>query len=336
MKVKALKKKRRIMILYTGGTIGMKATDRGLAPASGFEEVLLEHFGLDADKSEAEFGFCELEPVIDSSSMTPLYWQYIRDAIVQAVSEGKNDAVLVLHGTDTLAYSAAALAFQLIGLHAPVVFTGSMLPVGVEGSDAWENIDGAIKLLVEGMRSGVWLYFHGEIFSSVHCTKFRSAGRNPFFAPAKLEGCASIDSYFLSEVLKYTSGKALASVVVLPMYPGISAEIIHAFVQLNVQGLILECYGSGTGPSDDHEFVNALRHANKCGVVMVAVTQCFEGGVELESYVAGSALNDAGVISGAGMTREAAFGKLHMLLGSNLPVPEVQRLFQTDLCGELR
>jgi len=336
MKVKALKQKRRIMILYTGGTIGMKATDRGLAPVSGFKEVLFEHFDDRADQLDTEFCFCELEPVIDSSSMTPFYWQNIRDAIVQAVSKDQIDAVLVLQGTDTLAYSAAALAFQLIGLQSPVVFTGSMLPVGVEGSDAWENIDGALELLVDGVDLGVWLYFHGQIFLSVHCTKFRSAGRNPFVAPTKLDNCASADSYFLNKILKYTSRKTLASVIVLPMYPGIGAEIIHVFLQLNVQGLILECYGSGTGPSDDYEFINALRLANKSGVVMVAITQCFEGGIELESYAAGSALNDAGVISGAGMTREAAFGKLHMLLGLNLPIPEVKRLFQTDLCGELR
>jgi L-asparaginase len=334
MKSKILGHAKRIMILYTGGTIGMKSTERGLAAVGGFEEVFFERLGDDTSKLGAEFNFRELEPVIDSSSMTPLYWQHIRDAIVQAISVDQSEAVLVLHGTDTLAYSAAALAFQLIGLQAPVVFTGSMFPVGVEDSDAWENIDGALKLLVDGISRGVWLYFHGETFVSTRCTKLRSSGRNPFASPARMKSDPCKVSNLLPDKLEYTFAKTIASVVVVPMYPGIVPEILYELLALNVQGLVLECYGSGTGPSEDRDFINVLHLAKEKGAVVVAITQCYEGGVELDCYAAGSALNEAGVISGAGMTREAAYGKLHMLLGSGLPVPEVRRLFQIDLCGE--
>ncbi|MGL5997044.1 MAG: asparaginase [Pseudomonas proteolytica] len=325
-----MSKANHIMVLYTGGTIGMQASANGLAPASGFEARMREQL---AHLPAPAWRFREMAPLIDSANMTPAYWQRLRSAVVDAVDEGC-DAVLILHGTDTLAYSAAAMSFQLLGLPAPVVFTGSMLPAGVPDSDAWENVSGALAALGEGLAPGVHLYFHGALMAPTRCAKIRSFGRHPFAALQRNGGVAKAQA--LPAALDYRQPKALANVGVLPLVPGIDAGQLDALVDSGIQALVLECFGSGTGPSDNPAFLASLQRAQDRHVVVVAITQCHEGGVELDVYEAGSRLRGVGVLSGGGMTREAVFGKLQALLGAGLPNDEVRRLVELDLCGELR
>ena len=318
-----------VMVLYTGGTIGMQASANGLAPASGFEARMREQL---ADAQVPAWRFREMAPLIDSANMTPAYWQRLRVAVIEAVDEGC-DAVLILHGTDTLAYSAAAMSFQLLGLPAPVVFTGSMLPAGVPDSDAWENVSGALAALGEGLAPGVHLYFHGALMAPTRCAKIRSFGRHPFAALQRTGGVA--EARDLPATLDYRHAKALANVGVLALVPGIAAAQLDALINSGIQALVLECFGSGTGPSDNPAFLASLQRAQDQGVVVVAITQCHEGGVELDVYEAGSRLRGVGVLSGGGMTREAVFGKLNALLGAGLDNVEVRRLVELDLCGEL-
>ncbi|QJI18392.1 MULTISPECIES: asparaginase [unclassified Pseudomonas] len=325
-----MSKANHIMVLYTGGTIGMQASANGLAPASGFEARMREQL---AHLPAPAWRFREMAPLIDSANMTPAYWQRLRSAVVEAVDEGC-DAVLILHGTDTLAYSAAAMSFQLLGLPAPVVFTGSMLPAGVPDSDAWENVSGALAALGEGLAPGVHLYFHGALMAPTRCAKIRSFGRHPFAALQRNGGVAKAQA--LPAALDYRQPKALANVGVLPLVPGIDAGQLDALVDSGIQALVLECFGSGTGPSDNPAFLASLQRAQDRHVVVVAITQCHEGGVELDVYEAGSRLRGVGVLSGGGMTREAVFGKLQALLGAGLSNDEVRRLVELDLCGELR
>ena len=324
-----MSKANNIMVLYTGGTIGMQASANGLAPASGFEARMREQL---ADLPVPAWRFREMAPLIDSANMTPAYWQRLRTAVIEAVDDGC-DAVLILHGTDTLAYSAAAMSFQLLGLPAPVVFTGSMLPAGVPDSDAWENVSGALLALGEGLAPGVQLYFHGALMAPTRCAKIRSFGRHPFAALQRNGGVAKADA--LPPALDYRQPKALANVGVLPLVPGIAAAQLDALIDSGIQALVLECFGSGTGPSDNPAFLASLKRAQALGVVVVAITQCHEGGVELDVYEAGSRLRGVGVLSGGGMTRGAVFGKLQVLLGAGLATNEVRRLVELDLCGEL-
>ncbi|AUZ48900.1 asparaginase [Pseudomonas orientalis] len=317
-----------VMVLYTGGTIGMQASANGLAPASGFEARMRQQL---ADQPVPAWRFREMAPLIDSANMNPDYWQRLRTAVVEAVDDGC-DAVLILHGTDTLAYSAAAMSFQLLCLPAPVVFTGSMLPAGVPDSDAWENVSGALAALGQGLAAGVHLYFHGALMAPTRCAKIRSFGRHPFAALQRQENAARAES--LPAALNYRQPKALANVGVLPLVPGIGAAQLDAMIGSGIQALILECFGSGTGPSDNPQFLASLQHAQDKGVVVVAITQCHEGGVELDVYEAGSRLRGVGVLSGGGMTREAAFGKLHALLGAGLASDEVRRLVELDLLAK--
>jgi len=322
-----------VMVLYTGGTIGMQASANGLAPASGFEARMRDYLHSQPQLVVPQWRFREMSPLIDSANMSPTYWQQLREAVVDAVDVQGCDSVLILHGTDTLAYSAAAMSFQLLGLHARVCFTGSMLPAGVTDSDAWENLSGALVALGQGLAPGVHLYFHGELLDPTRCAKVRSFGRHPFKRLERQGGGVKASS--LPASLTYNQPKQLANVAVLPLFPGIGAEVLEGILNSGIQGLVLECYGSGTGPSDTPEFLAALAKARDNGVAVVAVTQCHEGGVELDVYEAGSRLRAVGVLSGGGMTREAAFGKLHALLGAGLAVDEVRRLVELDLCGEL-
>ncbi|KRP60254.1 asparaginase [Pseudomonas orientalis] len=317
-----------VMVLYTGGTIGMQASANGLAPASGFEARMREQL---ADAPVPAWRFQEMSPLIDSANMNPAYWQRLRTAVVEAVDNGC-DAVLILHGTDTLAYSAAAMTFQLLGLPAPVVFTGSMLPAGVPDSDAWENVSGALSALGKGLAPGVHLYFHGALMAPTSCAKIRSFGRNPFAALQRRNDFARAEP--LPPALHYRQPKALANVGVLPLVPGIGAAQLDAMLGSGIQALVLECFGSGTGPSDNPQFLASLQRAREQDVVVVAITQCHEGGVELDVYEAGSRLRGVGVVSGGGMTREAAFGKLHALLGTSLAIEDVRRLMELDLLAK--
>jgi L-asparaginase len=321
------------MVLYTGGTIGMQASANGLAPASGFEARMAEQLAAQPELIVPQWRFREMAPLIDSANMTPTYWQRLREAVIEAVDAGC-DAVLILHGTDTLAYSAAAMSFQLLGLSAPVLFTGSMLPAGVADSDAWENVNGSLLALSKGLASGVHLYFHGELLAPTRCAKIRSFGRHPFAALQRSRNGQPVNAR--PAALDYRQPKCLASVGVLPLVPGIAAAQVDGLIDSGIHALILECFGSGTGPSDNPDFLASLKRAQDKGLVVVAITQCHEGGVELDVYEAGSRLRGFGVLSGGGMTREAAFGKLHALLGAGLPTEEVRRLVELDLCGELR
>jgi len=322
-----------VMVLYTGGTIGMQASASGLAPASGFEARMREQLTGQPGLKVPSWCFREMAPLIDSANMTPEYWLRLRDAVVEAVEVQQCDGVLILHGTDTLAYSAAAMSFQLLGLPVPVVFTGSMLPAGVPDSDAWENVSGALVALGHGLAPRVHLHFHGEMLSPTRCAKIRSFGRHPFAALKRTGGVAKAQT--LPVQLGYRQARQLTTVGVLPLVPGITAAQLDGLIDSGIQALVLECFGSGTGPSDNPAFLASLQRAQKLGIVVVAITQCHEGGVELDVYEAGSRLRGVGVLSGGGMTREAVFGKLHALLGAGLEQAEVRRLVELDLCGEL-
>ncbi|MCK9813161.1 asparaginase [Pseudomonas sp. MAFF 302046] len=322
-----------VMVLYTGGTIGMQASANGLAPASGFEARMREYLHSQPELVVPNWRFREMAPLIDSANMTPDYWQRLREAVVDAVDVQGCDSVLILHGTDTLAYSAAAMSFQLLSLKARVLFTGSMLPAGVPDSDAWENLSGALVALGQGLAPGVQLYFHGELLAPTRCAKIRSFGRHPFAALQRQGGGTKAEA--IPAALDYRQAKQLAKVGVLPLFPGIGAELLDGVLDSGIQALVLECFGSGTGPSDNPAFLASLQRARDLGVVVVAITQCHEGGVDLDIYEAGSRLRGVGVLSGGGMTREAAFGKLNALLGAGLETAEVRRLVELDLCGEL-
>ena len=321
-----------LLILYTGGTIGMQMSAAGLAPASGFEERLRAEQAAHSECRLPDWRFHELSPPIDSANITQTHWLAMRDAIVSAVEHDGCTSVLVLHGTDTLAYTAAALSFLLLGLPVPVLLTGSMLPAGVEGSDAWNNLFGALALLQRGMPPGVQVFFHGRVLHGARVNK-RNSQAFDAFAEA-LRGASAMNSVSVPTELDYRVMRHNVNLVVFSLFPGLRAEHLQALLASGVQGLLLECYGSGTGPSDDQRLLDALRSAHQRGVVLAAISQCTEGRVTFDTYAAGSQLAACGVISGGAMTREAALGKLFALLGAGLDQTATEHWFTRDLCGE--
>ncbi|PYC16003.1 asparaginase [Pseudomonas mosselii] len=321
-----------LLVLYTGGTIGMLQTAEGLAPAGGFETRMRDHFASCGDAPKVKWSLRELNPLIDSANMQQANWLAMRDVIVEAVERDGHDGVLVLHGTDTLAYSAAALSFLLLGLPAPVLLTGSMLPAGAPDSDAWANLVGALNLFENGLEDGVQLYFHGQLLHGCRASKLRSEAFDAFTVlPRHRDGERAPE---LPNRLDYRQPRQPVKLAVMPVFPGLAAEHLRGLFDSGIQGLVLECYGSGTGPSDDQALLDVLHDARQGGVMIVAISQCPEGSVVFDTYAAGSRLRDTGLVSGGGMTREAALGKLFALLGAGLDVQAAEHWFALDLCGE--
>ncbi|MGE8326346.1 asparaginase [Pseudomonas urmiensis] len=321
-----------LLVLYTGGTIGMLETAEGLAPAGGFEARMREHLAQRSDAPQLQWTLREMNPLLDSANMQQANWLAMRDAIVEAVERNGHDGVLVLHGTDTLAYSAAALSFLLLGLPTPVLLTGSMLPAGAPDSDAWDNLIGALRLFESGLEERVQLYFHGQLLHGCRASKLRSEAFDAFAAlPRHRDGERAEAT---PAVLDYRQPRQPVKLAVLPVFPGLQAEHLRGLLDSGVQGLVLECYGSGTGPSDDQALLDALHDARQGGVMIVAISQCPIGSVVFDTYAAGSRLRDTGLVSGGGMTREAALGKLFGLLGAGLDVQAAEHWFALDLCGE--
>jgi L-asparaginase len=320
-----------LLVLYTGGTIGMLETAEGLAPAGGFDTRMREHLAQLPDAPQVQWTLQEMNPLLDSANMQQHNWLAMRDAIVAAVDAG-HDGVLVLHGTDSLAYSAAALSFLLLGLPVPVLLTGSMLPAGAPGSDAWDNLCGALRQVEQGLEAGVQLYFHGQLLHGCRTSKLRSEAFDAFAAlPRHREGERATD---LPAALGYRQQRQPVNLAVMPVFPGLQAAHLKALLGSGVQGLLLECYGSGTGPSDDQALLEVLRAARQRGVLLAAISQCPEGSVVFDTYAAGNRLRGAGLVSGGGMTREAALGKMFALLGAGLDVDAAEQWFALDLCGE--
>ena len=322
----------KLLVLYTGGTIGMQMSADGLAPASGFEARMRTQQVSENSSELPQWTFRELLPLIDSANMNTDHWLTLRDEIVTAVQTHGHDAVLVLHGTDTLAYSAAALSFLLLGLDVPVVLTGAMQPAGVAGGDAWPNLFGAMRALYRGVTPGVHLYFNGQLLHGARCSKLRSDAFDAFQVLPRQRQAerAEVDAR-----IEYHQARKAVNIAVLPLHPAVQAGQLHALLGSGVQGLLLECYGSGTGPAGNEQLMSVLRGAHQRGVVLAAISQCAQGHVQFGVYAAGSRLAEVGLVSCGGMTREAALGKLFALLGAGLPQAEVEHWLTRDLCGEM-
>ena len=321
-----------LLLLYSGGTIGMQASEQGLVPTAGFDARLRARLAGEPQRQVPPWRYRELLPPIDSANMTQDNWLAMSQAIVEAVEQDGCDAVLLLHGTDTLAYSAAALSFLLLGLGVPVLLTGSMLPAGAPGSDAWANLFGAMDTLQRGVAPGVHVYFNGQLLHGARVSKLRSDAFDAFAVlPRERRG---EHAAALPESLGHRQVRRPVNLAVLPFFPGLAAEHLRGLLASGVQGLVLECYGSGTGPAGDAELLAVLGQAHRRGVVLVAISQCPHGHVAFGTYAASSRLHEAGLIDGGGMTREAALGKLFALLGAGLSQAEVEHWFVLDLCGE--
>lgn len=338
-----MKPAQRVCILYTGGTVGMKKTPNGFAPAAGYLEQQMAALPEFANPTLPEYTVYEFSPLLDSSNMTPGDWLKIAHSIAEHYND--YDGFVVIHGTDTMAYTASALAFLLSGLRKPVILTGSQIPLSEVRSDAVENLITALLIASSAPVPEVCLYFGGKLLRGCRAIKVNASGLNAFDSPNYPPlGIAGIDLLLNwnavsppppPETPLFVENHVQPLVGVLKVFPGIQPWMVHNFLQPPLQGAVLEAYGVGSAPDSDVQLLQAFEQATQNGIVVVSITQCRQGIVKLESYATSSTLARAGVIGGADMTTEAALAKLFYLFGMEYPPAKVRKLLPVSLRGEL-
>lgn len=337
--------RKHIYIAYTGGTIGMKPSAQGFVPAAGYLTATLANMH-EFQRSEMPlFTIHEYDELIDSSDMSPKDWQIIAEDIRNVYQQ--YDGFIILHGTDTMAYTASALSFMLENLAKPVIVTGSQIPLAELRSDGQTNLLNALYIAANYPISEVSLFFNNKLYRGNRARKVDADGFDAFDSPNfphLIEAGINIELSF-PDLVENNFDKPRPDLIVntvtsqpiglVSLYPGISSEVVKNIIQQPVNALILLSYGVGNAPQNK-ALLAQLKHAQEQGIIVVNCTQCFRGKVNMKGYANGHALFDTGLISGGDMTPEATLAKLHVLLSKpSLSLEARKRLMTSNLKGEL-
>ncbi len=332
--------KKKICLIYTGGTIGMVKSEQGYVPSGeGFLKLLDEL----PEFTRPEFPDYEtivFSPLLDSSDMAVDDWNKLGKTIASRYAAC--DGFVVLHGTDTMAYSASALSFMLENLDKPVIFTGSQIPLYELRSDGRDNLISAMLLAASDRIREVCIYFGGQLLRGNRSTKLSSDGMHAFDSPNYPPLVqAGIDFKFRREVdpppvegpfrLQLFEAVPLG---VLKVFPGIQFELFESIMTESLKGVVLESFGAGNIPSARTALLPILKKAYDHGTLVVVRSQCPEGRVNLGAYAASQALKDIGAVDGGDMTTEAALAKLYYLFSQGLNVSEIKAKMERNLRGE--
>ena len=334
-----------ILVLYTGGTIGMmKDPKTGSLVPFDFGNIY-EHLPV-LRNLDYDIDFYAFKNLIDSSNMTPEFWIELAEKIEECYND--YEGFVVLHGSDTMAYSASALSFMLENLAKPVVFTGSQLPMGMVRSDGRENFITSIEIAASktnGIPSApeVCIFFENQLLRGNRATKFNAENFNAFSSgnyPTLADVGIKI-KYNREYIAKPSDDKLIVhkkfdpNVGILKLFPGITHDFVkHSLDTPGLKGIIMETFGSGNAPTTEW-FIEDLSEAIKKGLIIYNVTQCKSGSVEMGRYETSLNLDKIGVISGYDITTESALAKMMYLLGEGYSHEEVKKYLQTPLRGEM-
>lgn len=329
-----------ICILSTGGTIGMQKTADGYKPVPGFLAQAMMKIPELLNADMPHYDIHEFEKPIDSANMTLDSWHQMGQHIEKYYNQ--YDGFVILHGTDTMAYTASALSFMLEHLQKPVILTGSQVPLFETRNDARENLINAVWIAGNYSIPEVGIYFNNKLFRGNRTQKIDASSFDAFASP-NFPTLAKVgtDIRIRRDVLRTISAEQFhlqtfkpVNVGVLRLFPGMSLEMLKSLLQPPLQALILQTYGVGNAP-EAPLFLELIREAVARNVVIVNCSQCSYAKVRMSDYAAGSALMSAGVISGADMTIEAALSKLFYLFSKNMPIHGIKQQMMVNLRGEL-
>ena len=323
----------------------MCQTENGFQPVAGYLAQQMAQMDELRQPPMPEFEIIEHDPPVDSSNMTTDIWRTIAGEI--QLNYSRFDGFVILHGTDTMAYSASALAFMLPDLNKPVIFTGAQLPLGQIRNDARENLKTAMMLAANYSIPEVGLFFGDHLFRGCRSTKVSATRFDAFDSPnyPPLATVGTSIEIFEDRIRSRQSESDKKTLEVKPMqsaeiasfrlFPGMSVDMLRHVLKRPLKGLVLETYGDGNGPTNDSKFVDALHEATDNGMVVLGCTQCIHGGMTQTSYATGTALTKAGVIPGRDMTVEASLIKMMFLFSQELPVDQIRTQLADNLAGEL-
>ncbi len=333
--------KKKVYIIYTGGTIGMVRTENGYAPEKGSMQKQLSEIPELRSGIMPDYTFKEYDPLLDSANIS--YEEWIKLARDIEVNYEKYDGFVILHGTDTMAYTASALSFMLEGLNKPVILTGSQIPFCEIRNDARDNLITAVMIAGHYYIPEVCLYFGNKLLRGNRSTKVSAFALDAFESPNYPPiGSAGVD--IVVNESRYTGQKrdelrlfefSDQQIAILKIFPGIQPEIFENIITPNLKGLVVEAFGAGNIPEAGGRLPAVLKKAADNGTVIVVCTQCLRGSAEIGEYEASKGLADAGAVSGFDMTAEAAVTKLYYLLSKGYGHEEIKKLMQTNLRGEM-
>ena len=330
-----------ILLLYTGGTIGMVPTENGYSPAAGVFRGALEALPELRHPSLPHWDFLETDPILDSSNIAVEEWNKIGALIAEHYAD--YDGFVVMHGTDTMAYTASALSFMLENLAKPVILTGSQIPLCEIRSDGRDNLITSLLIAADERVHEVCLYFGGKLLRGNRATKYSADGMMAFASPnypALAE--AGITIRYLESALLPRPGGTLRlqrleniPIGVLKVFPGIQFELFESIMTETLRGIVLETFGAGNIPVGHGALLPIIEKAFRNGTVVTVCSQCPQGTVSLGAYEVSGALKRAGAISGRDLTTEAAVAKLYYLFSRGLSRDQIKAAMELDLRGEL-